>query len=200
VKKFVLIIIIGFLFNTFANVANSSIVELKGFKLGMTKKEFKKNWKSKRVKVHQNLSSVLLPHYTVTLAGVNVDKPTIWWLDKKVDTIQFRFFYNVDAVKPIPCSSIDACNKLIQPAANFVRVVEAIKKKFPGFKCSETELMNKMGAKWINRKCIYHHGDGVSISTIRYRDNDEWGTITILPTNEYKQGQQQDAEKFNNDL
>ena len=59
----------------------------------------------------------------------HVDKPEIWWLDKKTNTVQFRFFYNVDAVKPIPCSSVEACNKIIQPASNFVRVVEAIRQK-----------------------------------------------------------------------
>ena len=67
------------------------------------------------------------------------------------------------------------CNKIIQPASNFVRVVEAIKNKYPGFECTETGLMNKMGAEWKNRKCIYHHGDGVSISTIRYRN-----TISVM--------------------
>ena len=196
-KKFLVTAIVFLLLAPFAN---SEEISLKGFKLGMTKKEFKKNWKSKRVKVHQALTSLIIPHYTVTLAGVNVDKPTIWYLDKKIETIQFRFFYQLDAVKPIPCSDVESCNKVIQPAANFVRVVEAIKQKYPGFKCTESELMNKMGATWTNRKCIYHHGDGVSISTIRYRDNDEWGTITILPTANYKEGKLEDAKSFSDDL
>lgn len=185
------------------NKNNKNVIELKGFKLGMTKKEFKKTWKSQRKKYHQNISSYLIPHYTTTLAGVSVDKPTIWWTNekpKKVDTIQFRFFYNVSAVRPIPCSSVDACPNVIQPASNFVRVVEAIKQKYPGFKCTESGLMNKMGAKWTNRKCINHLADGVSISTIRYRNNKEWGTITILPTNIYKQGQKENQEEFKKDL
>ena len=199
--KKVFIILVFILFSSpFNNVANSQTVELKDFKLGMTKKEFKKNWKKHRVKVRQNLTSLLIPHYTITLAGVNVDKPRIWWLDKKVDTIQFRFYYDVDDVRPVPCSDIASCDKLIQPTSNFVRVVEAIKKKYPGFKCTETDLMNKMGAEFKNRRCIYHHGDGVSISTIRYRDNDEWGTITILPTEVYKKGQQEDKKEFDTDL
>ena len=197
-KKIFLVLL--FFLISFSNVAKSQTVELKDFQLGMTKKEFKKNWKKHRVKVRQSVASLLIPHYTVTLAGVNVDKPVIWWLDKKVDTIQFRFYYNIGDVQPIPCSEIAACDKLIQPAANFVRVVEAIKQKYPGFKCTETELMNKMGATWTNRKCIYHHGDGVSISTIRYRNNDEWGTITILPTAEYEQGQNEDKKEFDSDL
>ena len=197
-KKIFLVLL--FFLISFSNVAKSQTVELKDFQLGMTKKEFKKNWKKHRVKVRQSVASLLIPHYTITLAGVNVDKPVIWWLDKKVDTIQFRFYYNIGDVQPIPCGEIAACDKLIQPAANFVRVVEAIKKKYPGFKCTETELMNKMGATWTNRKCIYHHGDGVSISTIRYRNNDEWGTITILPTAEYEQGQKENIEEFNSDL
>ena len=197
-KKIFLVLL--FVLISFSNVAKSQTVELKDFQLGMTKKEFKKNWKKHRVKVRQSVASLLIPHYTVTLAGVNVDKPVIWWLDKKVDTIQFRFYYNIGDVQPIPCSEIAVCDKLIQPAANFVRVVEAIKQKYPGFKCTETELMNKMGATWTNRKCIYHHGDGVSISTIRYRNNDEWGTITILPTAEYEQGQKENIEEFNSDL
>jgi len=197
IKKLLGIVVIVLLLTP---LAKANEVSLKDFKLGMTKKEFKKNWKSKRVKVHQALTSLIIPHYTVTLAGVNVDKPVVWWLDKKVETIQFRFFYQLDAVQPIPCSDVESCNKLIQPATNFVRVVEAIKQKYPGFKCTETELMNKMGATWTNRKCIYHSGDGVSISTIRYRNNDEWGTITILPTANYKEGQQQDTKSFSDDL
>lgn len=193
-------LVLLFFLISFSHVAKSQTVELKDFQLGMTKKEFKKNWKKHRVKVRQNVASLLIPHYTITLAGVNVDKPVIWWLDKKVDTIQFRFFYNVSDVQPIPCSEVASCNKLIQPAANFVRVVEAIKQKYPAFECTESELMNKMGATWTNRKCIYHHGDGVSISTIRYRNNDEWGTITILPTAEYEQGQKENIKEFNTDL
>ena len=196
-KKLLWIVVLGLLLSS---VAIADQIELKGFKLGMTKKEFKKTWKSQREKYLQSLTNLIIPHYTTTLAGVHVDKPEIWWLDKKTNTVQFRFFYNVDAVKPIPCSSVDACNKIIQPASNFVRVVEAIKQKYPGFKCTETDLMNKLGAKWKNRRCIYHHGDGVSISTIRYRNIEEWGTITILPTAKYEQGQQEDKKEFNTDL
>ena len=196
-KKFLVIISLAIFLGTSSFAAE---VELKGFKLGMTKKEFKQLWKTHRVKVRQNIASLVIPHYTMTLAGVNVDKPTVWYDAKQIDTIQFRFYYDVDAVQPIPCSGIDACDKLIQPTSNFVRVVEAIKQKYPGFKCTETDLMNQMGAKFKNRKCIYHHGNGVSISTIRYRNNDEWGTITILPTDRYKAGQKQDAEEFKKDL
>ena len=196
-KKILAILIFSILLGT---VAFAAEVELKGFKLGLTKKEFDQNWKSQRVKFHQNLASVLIPHYTTTLAGVNVDKPTVWYNGEKINTIQFRFFYNVNDVKPIPCSEISSCTKVIQPASNFVRVVEAIKQKYPGFKCTETDLMNKFGAEWKNRRCIYHNGDGVSISTIRYRDNDEWGTITILPTEIYNAGQKQNVEEFKKDL
>jgi len=196
-KKILSIIIVSLLLSSVA-IANQ--VELKGFKLGMTKKEFKKTWKSQRVKTYQNLNSLLLPHYVTTLAGVEVDKPVIWWSDKKTNTVQFRFFYHLDAVKPIPCSSIEACNMLIQPASNFVRVVEAIKQKYSGFKCTETDLMNKLGAEWKNRRCIYHHGDGVSISTNRYRNNEEWGSITIWPTADYERVQQEDKKEFNSDL
>jgi len=195
--KKILSIIISLLLSS---VAMANQVELKGFKLGMSKKEFKKTWKSQRLKTRQSLTDLIIPHYVTTLAGVEVDKPVVWWLDKKTDTIQFRFFYNLDSVKPIPCNSIEACNYLIQPASNFVRVVEAIKQKYPGFKCTETDLMNKLGAEWKNRRCIYHHGDGVSISTVRYRNNEEWGTITILPTAEYEQGQNEDKKEFNSDL
>ncbi len=77
-KKFLVTAIVFLLLAPFAN---SEEINLKGFKLGMTKKEFKKNWKSKRVKVHQAFTSLIIPHYTVTLAGVNVDKLTIWYLD-----------------------------------------------------------------------------------------------------------------------
>ena len=197
-KKILSIIIISLLLSS---VAMANQVELKGFKLGMSKKEFKKTWKSQKLKTRQSLINLIIPlHYVTTLAGVEVDKPVVWWLDKKTDTIQFRFFYNLDSVKPIPCSNIEACNYLIQPASNFVRVVEAIKQKYPGFKCTETDLMNKLGAEWKNRRCIYHHGDGVSISTVRYRNNEEWGTITILPTAEYEQGQNEDKKEFNSDL
>ena len=67
------------------NVAMANQVELKGFKLGLTKKEFKKVWKSQRAKYHQSLASLLIPHYTTTLAGVTVDKPDVWYTNKKID-------------------------------------------------------------------------------------------------------------------
>ena len=197
-KKLLGILVLGLLLSS---VAIADQIELKGFKLGMTKKEFKKTWKSQRVKYHQNLASFIIPLYTTTLAGVNVDKPTVWWSKKpaKIVTIRFEFYYNISAPF-MPCSDIDSCNHVIQPASNFVRVVEAIKNKYPGFECTESDLMNKMGAEWKNRKCIYHHGDGVSISTIRYRNNKEWGTITILPTNNYLEGKKESIKEFNTDL
>jgi hypothetical protein len=71
-KKLLGIIVLSLFF---FDVSMANEVELKGFKLGMTKKEFKKNWKKHRVKVRQSIASLILPHYTVTLAGVNVDKP-----------------------------------------------------------------------------------------------------------------------------
>ena len=49
-KKILLIIAICFLFSGSAYASSSSIVELKDFKLGMTKKEFKKNWKKAKKK------------------------------------------------------------------------------------------------------------------------------------------------------
>tara|TARA_Y100000817_G_C16637142_1_gene446705 strand:+ start:102 stop:674 length:573 start_codon:yes stop_codon:yes gene_type:complete len=168
-------------------------VELKGFKLGLNKKEFKQTWKSQR-KLYDTF------HYVTTLAGVNVDKPTVWWTKKPatIEAIQFKIYYNMSAT--LLCTELATCPNVIQPASNFVRVVEAIKNKFPGFKCTETDLMNKMGAKFVNRECVYHNGDGVSISTIRYKDNKELGTITILPTAWYKQNKKQDAELFKKDL
>ena len=46
-KKILSIIIIGLLLSS---VAMANQVELKGFKLGMSKKEFKKTWKSQKLK------------------------------------------------------------------------------------------------------------------------------------------------------
>ncbi len=176
----------------FINV-QANEVELKGFKLGLNKKEFKQIWKSQR-KLYDTF------HYVTTLAGVNVDKPYVWWTKKPktIEAIQFTIYYNISAT--LLCTDLKTCPNVIQPASNFVRVVEAIKNKFPGFKCTETDLMNKMGAKFVNRKCVYHNGHGISISTIRYRDNKEKGTITILPTEVYEQSKKKDAELFKKDL
>jgi len=70
-KKILSIIIISLLLSS---VAMANQVELKDFKLGMSKKEFKKTWKSKRVKARQSLTNLIIPHYVITLAGVQVDK------------------------------------------------------------------------------------------------------------------------------
>ena len=43
-KKFLEILVLGLLLSS---VAMADQIELKGFKLGMTKKEFKKTWKSR---------------------------------------------------------------------------------------------------------------------------------------------------------
>ena len=51
--------------------------------------------------------------------------------------------------------------------------------------------MNKM-RKWNNRN-VYIIMEMEFLYPQSDTDNDEWGTITILPTNEYE-GQQQDAE------
>ena len=187
------ILIFALLISSFTTKVFSKTVELKGFKLGMTKKEFKKTWKSQR-KLHSAF------HYITTLAGVKVDKPKVDWTKKPKQTyaIQFQFYYSISAT--FLCTDEASCPNIIQPASNFVRVVEAIKRKYPGFECSETNLMNKMGAEFINRECIYNHGDGVSISTNRYHGNEQMGTITILPTQDLINAKKQSEKTFNNDL
>ena len=181
-------------------------VDLKGFKLEMTKKEFKKTWKSQRKKHLGSLFNLVIPHYTTSLAGVAVDKPMIWWKKKEgkkvVRAISFEFYYGYDEAL---CTEAESglgtiCSRVRGSSANFIRVVEAIKQKYPGFECTESDLMNKMGAEWKNRKCVYHNGDGVSISTIRYRNNKDYGTITILPTNEYVGAKEESKKEFNTDL
>ena len=52
-KKLLMIISLSILLGTNSFATE---LELKGFKLGLTKKEFKKLWKTHRVKVRQNIA------------------------------------------------------------------------------------------------------------------------------------------------
>ena len=133
------------------------------------------------------LMFILLPQGSSNISRAQV---------KSGDSIYAQYFPNVAEGNKLVCFFAPTCPHCLETAKQLV----ALKQKFPGFKCTETDLMNKLGAKWKNRRCIFHHEDGISISTIRYRDNDEWGTITILPTSELKQDQQQDTESFKKDL
>ena len=67
----VLTVILGVLI-TSAQANNH--IEIKGFKLDMTKKEAKANWKDIRIK-SKWLQNVLIPNYYMTLAGIDVPKP-----------------------------------------------------------------------------------------------------------------------------
>ena len=51
-KKFLTIVVLTIFWCV---SAQAKVIELKGFKLGMTKKEFKQLWKTHRVKVRQNI-------------------------------------------------------------------------------------------------------------------------------------------------
>src|SRR5210317_102509 len=103
-------------------------IEIKGFKLDMTKKEAKSNLKAVRIK-SKWLNAKLIPHYYMTLAGIDVETPRLWY-DKKnkaegkpVVELAWSFCYSGNEY----CQMQGAQHS----PTTFALVVEALKTKYP---------------------------------------------------------------------
>jgi len=178
----VLTVILGVLI-TSAQANNH--IEIKGFKLDMTKKEAKANWKDIRIK-SKWLQNVLIPNYYMTLAGIDVPKPYLSY-DKKnkaegkpVYYIAWEFCYksNMD----VGCSQQGDRHS----PTSFALIVEALKTKYP-LECYNTTLQNSFGATFEDRTCTYTH-NGITIKTQRYDPNggvisSQRGTMRIYRDN-----------------
>ena len=149
-------------------------IEIKGFKLDMTKKEAKANWKDVRIK-SKWLNAKLIPHHYMTLAGIDVSKPTIWY-DKK----------NKADGKPVIELAWTFCysgNEFCQMQGDqhspttFALIVEALKTKYP-LECTTSTLQNGFGAKYEDRLCMYE-SNGVTLKTERFDNDLTEGRISI---------------------
>ena len=168
----VLTVILGVLI-TSAQANNH--IEIKGFKLDMTKKEAKANWKDIRIK-SKWLNAKLIPWHYMTLAGIPVSKPTLWY-DKKnkaegKPVIEMAWFFCYD--------DGDACQMQGDKGHNattFATIVEALKTKYP-LECTNTTLQNGFGAKYEDRLCIYKN-NGVILKTERFENDLTRGRISI---------------------
>ena len=158
-------------------------IEIKGFKLEMDKKEAKKTWKSHRIK-SKWLNAKLIPHYYMTLAGIDVSKPTIWYDDSKAKQVEeLAWFFCYDA-EDFGCAMQGGT---ITPVA-FAVIVDALKNKYD-MTCDEHEVQNGFGAKFTDRTCVYEN-NGVILKTERYTDSLKESRISI-----YKKG----TSKINKD-
>ena len=167
----VLTVILGVLI-TSAQANNH--IEIKGFKLDMTKKEAKANWKDVRIK-SKWLNAKLIPWHYMTLAGIPVSKPTLWY-DKKnkaegKPVIEMAWFFCYD--------NGDACQMQgdQHSQVTFATIVEALKTKYP-LECTNTTLQNGFGAKYEDRLCIYKN-NGVILKTERFDNDLTGGRISI---------------------
>ena len=148
-------------------------IEIKGFKLDMTKKEAKANWKEVRIK-SKWMNAKLIPHHYMTLAGIPVPKPIIWY-DKKSKAkpvTEMAWFFCYD--------DGDACQMQGDKghsATTFSTIVEALKTKYP-LECTTSTLQNGFGAKYEDRLCMYE-SNGVTLKTERYEDDLTGGRISI---------------------
>ena len=147
-------------------------IEIKGFKLDMTKKEAKANWKDIRIK-SKWLNAKLIPHHYMTLAGISVPKPILWY-DKKskgepVKEMAWFFCYD----KSDWCQMQGDQHSPI----TFTTIVEALKKKYP-LECTTSTLQNGFGAKYEDRLCMYE-SNGVTLKTERFDNDLTEGRISI---------------------
>ena len=147
-------------------------IEIKGFKLEMDKKEAKKTWKTHRIK-SKWLNAKLIPHYYMTLAGIDVSKPTIWYDDSKAKQIEeLAWFFCYDS-EDFGCAMQGGT---ITPVA-FAVIVDALKNKYD-MTCDEHEVQNGFGAKFTDRTCVHEH-KGVILKTERYTDSLKQSRISI---------------------
>jgi hypothetical protein len=162
-------------------------IEIKGFKLDMTKKEAKSNLKAVRIK-SKWLNAKLIPHYYMTLAGIDVETPRLWY-DKKnkaegkpVVELAWSFCYSGNEY----CQMQGAQHS----PTTFALVVEALKTKYP-LECTTSTLQNGFGATFEDRTCYYREGD-IVLRTNRYENRNlsgQAGSIRIYRDNgdtEYK--------------
>jgi hypothetical protein len=162
-------------------------IEIKGFKLDMTKKEAKANWKNVRIK-SKWIQNLLIPNYYMTLAGKDSPKPTMWFdkenkaEGKPLKEIAWFFCYksNVDY-------GCDMQGDRHTPVS-FNKIIEALKTKYP-LECTDHELQNGFGAKFIDRVCMYKQGD-ITLMTKTYANPSvfaqEQGSIRIFRGEYYK--------------
>ena len=161
-------------------------IEIKGFKLEMTKKEAKQTLKAVKIK-SKWLNAKLIPHHYMTLAGVNTPTPTIWYDKKnKADgkpVVEIAWIFCYDA-EEFGCAMQGST---INPTA-FAVITDALKSKY-AMTCDEHEVQNGFGAKFTDRTCIYEN-NGVILKTERYTDSLKESRISI-----YKKG----TSKINKD-
>ena len=161
-----------------SNMAKAQDIEIKGFKIGMSKAEAKSNWKEVRIK-SKWLNAKLIPHHYMTLAGIPVSKPLLWYNKKAegkpVEEMAWMFCYD---------ENDGACQMQGDKGHNtttFATIVEALKTKFD-LKCTTRELQNAFGAKFEDRTCIYKN-NGYILKTERYEDDTTGGRISIYKDN-----------------
>ena len=176
--KKLIIIILTVLFT--ASAQADSHIEIKGFKLDMTKKEAKANMKAVEIK-SKWLNAKLIPHHYMTLAGIDVPTPKLWY-DKEnkadgkpVREIAWTFCYD----------NKDWCQMQgdQHSPTTFALVVEALKTKYP-LECTTSTLQNGFGATFEDRTCYYQKGD-IVLRTMRYETTNlgQNGTIRIYRDN-----------------
>ena len=166
-------ILIALMMMSLSTGAIAEPISIKGLEIGMDKKEAKKQIKEIRIK-SKWMNAKLFKHYYMTLAGLNVTLPKIWYdEDKKIEEMAWFICYSGDGC----AMQGDAGHS----PNSFKIIADAIVKKFD-MECGTETLQNAFGATYENRVCYYHDGHGTTIKTERYYKDLTEGRISIYST------------------
>ena len=181
-KTFIaLTIILGLLITI--STAKADTINIKGLEIGMSKKDIKKQIKEIRIK-SKWLNAKLIPHYYMTLAGVESSLPRVWY-DKDKNVQQLAWFFCYDNHTSEGSYGCQMQGDQHSPKS-FKIVADALLNKFD-MECTTETLQNPFGATQEDRTCYYHDDFGNTISTERFEDEKGFtqGRISIYPTDTF---------------
>ena len=157
-----------------SSVAQASI-DIRGFYIGMDKKEAKAHWKAETEYDWMNAG------YFTTIGGVKTASPAVGYNDnKKVDHVQWAISYS-----ELDCQTFFTGACYTYSVQTFVNVVELLQEKFGEFDCKESIWQNAFGKQATNRECIFRDGKGSLIRTVRYHYGNQYGVISLTSEASY---------------
>lgn len=207
-RTLITVIFINILFVFAAHTAQAEIV-IKGFQLGLDKKEIKlakKNAKicaksdigqaSRNMLTGQNFEfkgkcNIVMKGYfakQMTLGGSVTFLPHVDFRDGVADRIGWTFYHE----------GVWENDSMKTYENNWDVMAEAFKKKFPSMTCEYTDTQNRMGATFQNETCWLHKGEQ-TLMLEKYNGNITKGVI-VIAGNDFKREVVADLETRTSDL